>query len=264
MIPTAYRRDCQALTRLEKSRNRVQNALWSLTAFPWQVAVREWEENGRQGKEPGHGKFTGLGLDQALPGPSGHQAALDALRLAEAEAEEAVIGFAVTVPVVQWARDIKGLGSVKLVARLLGEIGDPYIIDADPRQDRPQSVRAWPQLQSYSGLIAVNGRAIRHAAGEQSDFKDSVKVRLWNISDQFIRQGTPVYTDLYHATRERFADQPCESCRKDHPPLGKPSAHINKLARRAAGTAFLKDLWNAAREWHEEGSITPWAEVYNL
>lgn len=134
------------------------------------------------------------------------------------------------VPVWDWITNIRGLGEGGLAAQLLAQVDDISKFDTVSR------------LWRFAGQAVFDGKAEKNQRGEKSHFNRKLKGICFNIADQFIKQQTPGYVDLYYAEKARQ--------RELHPvPVennGKKlytDAHIHNRAWRKMVKAFLRDLW---------------------
>ena len=144
-------------------------------------------------------------------------------------------------PIWDWCRGIKGLKSGKLTAQLLAQIDDINQFDTVAK------------LWRFAGWgLDEDKKPDRRKTGKPSNYNGKLKGICWNIGDQFIRQQTPHYVDIYYAEKERQ--------RQLHPkpievPTGKKKdgeevfrtdftdSHIHNRALRKMIKEFLKDLW---------------------
>lgn len=176
--------------------------------------------------------------------------------------KETMVNHGQTVgPIWDWITSIKGLGEGGLAAQLLAQIDDIHKFD---------SVSA---LWRFAGFAVVNGKAEKNEKGKKAKFNGKLKGICFNIADQFIKQKTPGYVDLYYAEKERLRDlHPdalCEDCGlpaeryqkkvqgeyvpayrcperiKEHK-IRYGDAHIHNRAWRRMVKEFLKDVYN---EW---------------
>jgi hypothetical protein len=152
-----------------------------------------------------------------------------------------------------------GLG-MKTVARLLGEIGDPYWHKSE---DRPRSVS---ELFSYCGIA---GPGYRRKKGCQCAWNTDARTKLFNIVEPTIRGKGP-YRAVYDAGRERYANHihshecmnqsrsnPNGCGTREHPEWGDVGApwrpgHQHKGAMRLVMREVLRDLWEESKAWHKD------------
>lgn len=174
-----------------------------------------------------------------------------------------------TVPVWKWVTGIKGLGGeCGLAAQLIAQIDDIEKFD---------TVAA---LWRFAGYAVFDGKAEKNQKGEKSHFNRKLKGVCFNIADQFIKQQTPGYVDIYYAEKERQrlmnpepicldCNAPAQSYQKKDNKTGNyvtgyrcpgkkkehtvkySDDHIHHRAWRKMIKAFLCDLWV---EWKKPGS----------
>lgn len=164
-----------------------------------------------------------------------------------------------------WASEQKGIGQ-KQFARLLAAVGDPYWNDL---HDRPRIVS---ELWAYCGYHVVHpggqlgaatqsptaaGVAPKRQRGQKSNWSETARMRVWNITGSCLKaQGH--YATVYYKARDKYENAmhpaPCVRCG----PKGKPApegsplsaAHQHARGLRIMGKEILLDLWLAARELH--------------
>lgn len=153
---------------------------------------------------------------------------LDA-NLAHAKAQMINYGKA-TGPIWDWLTNIKGLGAGGEAAKLLAQIDDVGNFDTVSK------------LWRFAGYAVMDGKAERRTSGEKAHYNARLKAICYMIADQFIRQQTPGYVDIYYAEKARQ--------RELHPEPetigGKKlytDGHIHNRAWRKMIKEFLKDLW---------------------
>jgi len=163
-------------------------------------------------------------------------------------------------PIWDWCLAHKGMGE-SLTAQLLAQIDD---INNSP------SVSS---LWRFAGFSIDGGKAEKNHKGVKSPFNHKLKGICFNIADQFIRQQTPYYVDIYYAEKQRqrelYPEPVCRGCgelavqkRKKVrgkmvmtwgcPENGKhvvnyTDAHLHIRGWRKMIKEFLKDLWVAWR-----------------
>lgn len=144
-------------------------------------------------------------------------------------------------PVWKWITSIKGMGEGGLAAQLIAQIDDI------------SSFTTISKLWRFSGLAVVDGQAEHNKTGEKSHFNRRLKSVCWLISDQFIRQQTPGYVDIYYAEKERLRRLYPEKVENTGPskkvfPYLYTDAHIHNMAKRKMVKIFLQHLWVTWRE----------------
>lgn len=180
-------------------------------------------------------------------------------------------------PLVAWQKQAKGVGE-KQLARLLAAIGDPYIAT---RQDGTESPRTVSQLWAYCGLHTLpTGRGLPdthpmraggattspevttetlplstastssspgdHAAakrqkGVKANWTTAGKTRAYLIATSAIKQPASEYRAVYDHRRQHTAET--------HPDWTPGHSHNDAL--RVTAKRILRDLWRAARDYHE-------------
>jgi len=174
-------------------------------------------------------------------------------------------------PLNEWRKTRKGVGE-KQLARLLAAIGDPYM-RADTA--RPRTVS---QLWAYSGLhvfptgqVAAGAHpwpargdstssggqqnsdpqartapagthtAARRQKGVKANWSTDAKTRAYLIATSCIKQTGTEYRAVYDQRREHTAET--------HPDWTPGHSHNDAL--RILSKRILRDLWRAARDYHE-------------
>lgn len=135
----------------------------------------------------------------------------------------------------EWVTSIKGLGAGSLAARLIAQIDDIG------------KFATVSKLWRYSGFAVIDGKAEKNKRGEKSHKNSRLCSTCWLIGEQFIRQQTPLYSEIYYNEKERQ--------RNLHPVKimenGKTrynDGHIHNMARRKTIKIFLQHLWVKWRE----------------
>lgn len=179
-------------------------------------------------------------------------------------AKKTMVNYGKTHPAWNWTTSIKGLGEGGLAAQLLAQIDDIG--------NSPTIAALW----RFAGFAVIDGKAEKNQKGEKSRFNRKLKGVCFNIADQFIRQQTPGYVDLYYSEKERLRrlnpDVLCRQCteaqdeavkwedcpkKKSHKKLFN-DAHIHNRAWRKMIKVFLKDLW---LEWRQAEGL-PLSEAW--
>lgn len=140
------------------------------------------------------------------------------------------------VPVWDWTTGIRGLGEGGLAAQLLAQIDDIHKFDTVA------------SLWRFAGFAVIEGKAEKNKAGEKSHFNRRLKGVCFNIADQFIKQQTPGYVDIYYAEKERQRQLYPGPIANGNGKKIYTDAHIHNRAWRKMIKAFLKDLWI---EWNK-------------
>lgn len=217
-------------------------------------------------EEDGDGESRGWGLTEEHPEVAKLLLTLKALESAEHDSTLNLQRALRKHPLAVVQKRYRGLGE-KQFARMLATVGDPYWNDL---HGRPRTVS---ELWAYCGLDVRNGEAPKRQRGQQSNWSEDARKRLYVISASLTKGGRmaddkrgpqdPVadkYRLLYDATKAKYADSvhpvDCKRCG----PAGKPAlagtprsaAHIHAVAIRAMSKELLKELWREARDIYEE------------
>lgn len=146
-------------------------------------------------------------------------------------------------PVWTWLTSIKGLKAGSMAAQLIAQIDDI---------SKSHTVSA---LWRFSGFAVVNGQAEHNQKGVKSPFNRKLKGVCYNIADQFIRQQTPVYIDIYYAEKERqYKLHPEPLCRECKIPA------VSKMGKDKDGKSVKK--WRCPDDGNHAVSYTP-AHLHN-
>ena len=141
-------------------------------------------------------------------------------------------------PLASWQKAQKGVGE-KQFARLLAATGDPYI-NANTGQPRTVS-----QLWAYCGyhtLATDDGQvAAKRRKGQVSNWSTAAKTRAYLIATSCIKQMGGEYRAVYDARRAHTA-----TSHEDW-----TDGHSHNDALRIVAKVILRDMWRAAREYHE-------------
>jgi len=142
-------------------------------------------------------------------------------------------------PVWDWITSIRGLKEGGLAAQLLAQIDD---ISKAPTVS---------SLWRFCGQAVIDGKAERNKAGELSHFNRRLKSVCWLISDQFIKQQTPGYVDIYYSEKARLRELYPEKIKGDNGKWKYNDGHLHNMAKRKAVKVFLQHLWLTWRELEE-------------
>ncbi len=159
------------------------------------------------------------------------------------------------VPVWKWVTSIKGLGQGGLAAQLLAQIDDIEKFDTVAK------------LWRFAGYAIIEAKAEKNQRGEKSHFNRKLKGICFNIADQFIKQQTPYYVDIYYTEKDKQRllnpDVLCKHCnikwedcqsKKTHIKIFT-DAHIHNRAWRKMIKAFLRDLWIEWKKYQKNQNI---------
>jgi len=159
-------------------------------------------------------------------------------------------------PVWDWLTSIKGLGAGSLAAELLSHFDDVALYATVSKFWR------------FSGWAVIDGKIDRCTKGEKSHYNRRLKATCFLIADQFVRQQTPLYADIYYAEKDRqkqlHPEPICKTCGAVGVQVGKnwkctkckatgfglsfTPAHVDKRAKRKMIKIFLQHLWVIWRE----------------
>lgn len=239
LVSQDFRLTAAILRHYEKQRTSTNNRLYALTSFP---TKKTW----------------GMHLPDTHPDVIWFQEHLAQIAEAEASHIDTLTSMFKVSPLYPWTSQFKGLGPGKLVARFLGEIGDPYLQTTGYTKDgepviEPR-VRSFPQLRRFSGMSVENGKSPSHVHREQSSFRAQARVRLWLITDQVVKQHDQRFYPVFERGVEKYAD---ERYRGDDS-KGKPWSDDRfalvgrKRGRVLVGVTFLEELYREARRLHED------------
>ncbi len=134
-------------------------------------------------------------------------------------------------PVWDWVTAIKGMGGGGLAAQLVAQIDDIHKFDTVA------------SLWRFAGYAVFDGKAEKNQRGEKSHFNRRLKGVCFNIADQFIKQQTPGYVEIYYAEKERQRAMYPGPVANGNGKKIYTDAHIHNRAWRKMVKAFLRDLW---------------------
>ncbi len=158
-------------------------------------------------------------------------------------------------PIWDWVTGIKGLGckgsSGSLVAALLAQIDDIAKFDTPSK------------LIRFCGYAVINGKAEHGQKGEKSHFNRRLKSLGYLINEQFIKQQTPGYVDIYYTEKMRLRRlYPDKVEMKGSPwPYKFTDQHIDRMARRKMFKIFLQHLWLKWREFEGLPVTEPYVQA---
>lgn len=180
-------------------------------------------------------------------------------------------------PIWDWLTGIKGLGEGGLAAQLIAQIDDiekfenpaklwrfagfgvyNYWLDGNGKPVAPRDGHKWTGKGEHRRLVHEEAKpkpgwelsqvSDRNMEGWTSPFNRRLKGICFNIADQFIKQQTPVYVDIYYAEKERQRALHPEPVENGNGKKIYTDAHIHNRAWRKMIKEFLKDLWS---EWRQ-------------
>lgn len=158
------------------------------------------------------------------------------LDIAIKDVKETMIGYGQDMKATwDWLTSIKGLAAGGLAAQLLAQFDDVGKFDTPSK------------FWSFAGWACRDGQIDRCKKGEKSPYNRRLKSICWLIVDQFIKQQTPVYVDIYYAEKEQQ--------RRKHPEPIKENGkwkfndgHLHNRAIRYTAKRFLSHLYVKWRE----------------
>jgi len=154
----------------------------------------------------------------------------------EKEARKMMINYGKAIgPIWDWITEIKGMKSGKLPAQLLAQIND---ISLSPTVS---------SLWRFCGYAVYDGKTERNKKGEKSHYNRQLKSICYLIGEQFVRQQTPFYVDLYYAEKLRLRDLHPEKI-KENGKWKYNDGHLHAMAKRKMVKIFLQHLWVTWRE----------------
>lgn len=79
----------------------------------------------------------------------------------------------------------------------------------------------------------ISGKAPKRRKGYHFLFNTKLKTAAWKLSNQFVKQGSDFYKEIYRLHKAK--------CAQNHPDYSK--GHINNMALRKLSKIFLSNLW---------------------
>lgn len=148
-------------------------------------------------------------------------------------------GEASAPEVWQWMTSIRGLGEGGLAAQVIAQVDDIT------------SFTNVSKLWRFAGYAVIDGRREHNTAGKKAHFNKRLKSVCYLIADQFIKQQTPLYVDLYYAEKERLRElypEPVKSQSGNPWPYMFTDNHVHRMAMGKSIKIFLQHLWLVWRE----------------
>lgn len=201
------------------------------------------------------GVVRGLGLDERHPDVAMLVAVIDSLKAVEHQAVLNLQRIMRRHPLGAWVQSeaCRGVG-LKIAARLLAAIGDPYL---NMQTGEPRTVG---QLWAYCGHGDPTRR--KRKGMSQADLfamgNPVAKMRVYLIAECCLKAGGD-FAEVYRArravTEDRVHAADCVRCGPaGHPAkAGSPwsKAHQHADALRIVGKEFLRQLWVESKRLHE-------------
>jgi len=170
-------------------------------------------------------------------------------------------------PIWDWLTGIKGIGD-HTAAKLLAQFDDP---------SRYETVS---KFWTFAGLGLYDGKIQVCTKGEKSSYNRRLKSECYLVAENFVRQQTTVYVDIYYEEKEYQRRQhPAPLCRKCGAEAAQKSlswycpkcgaraadrhiaytpAHLDARAKRKMVKIFLSHLWVKWREYEGLPVSLPW------
>ena len=145
-------------------------------------------------------------------------------------ARKMMISYGKATKVWEWTTSIKGLGAGGEAAKLIAQVDDIARFETIAK------------LWRFAGYAVIDGKAEKNQAGEKSHFNRNLKSICFCIADQFIRQQTPGYVDIYYAEKARLRQLYPEAIKQDGKNLFT-DGHVHNRAWRKMIKQFLADFW---------------------
>ena len=178
-------------------------------------------------------------------------------------AKKTMVGYGETSagPVWAWLTSIRGLGEGGLAAQLIAQIDDI------------ESFTTVSKLWRFCGYAVIDGQIERGVKGEKSHYNRRLKSVCYLIADQFIKQQTSPYVEVYYEAkrqdREAHPETMCRQCgipweecksKKAHAKTFN-DGHIHHRAMRKMVKLFLSHLWVIWREAEDLPITLPYAHA---
>jgi len=104
------------------------------------------------------------------------------------------------------------------------------------------------KLWRFAGYAVIDGQSEKNAKGEKSHFNRRLKSTCFLVADQFIRQQTPGYIEIYYAEKERQHRLHPEPVENGNGKKIYTDAHLHNRAWRKMVKIFLQHLWLTWRQ----------------
>lgn len=152
-------------------------------------------------------------------------------------------------PVWDWLTSIRGLASGSLAAQLVAQIDDIAKFDTVSK------------LWRFAGWAVIDGQIDRCQRGEKSPYNRRLKSTCWLIVDQFIKQNTPYYRELYDDYKAKQRQEHPEKIKVDGKWLYN-DGHLHNRAIRYTAKRFLAHLWLVWRASDGLPISEPWIAAH--
>ena len=180
-------------------------------------------------------------------------------------AKKELVTWGKQIKVWDWLTSFKGLGAGKIAAQVLAQFDDVA------------KFATVSKFWRFSGWACMDGHIDRCEKGKTSPYNRKLKSIVYLCVDQFVKQRTSVYREIYDDEKARqkrlHPDKLCLKCykkgieikkedckEKGHTTCAFSDGHIDSRARRKVAKIFLQHLWLVWR--HVEGLPVskPWIE----
>jgi len=151
-------------------------------------------------------------------------------------------------PIWDWLCEIRGLGEGGLAAQLLAQIDDIAKFDTVSK------------LWRYCGWAVIDGKIDRCQKGEKSPYNRRLKSICWQIVDQFVKQRTVLYRDLYDEEKARQKRLHPEKI-KENGRWKYNDGHLHHRAMRKVAKIFLQHVWVMWRESEDLPVTEPYVQA---
>lgn len=138
-----------------------------------------------------------------------------------------------------WVTSIRGLKEGGLAAQLIAQIDDI------------STFTNISKLWRFAGYAVIDGKAEHNKQGEKAHKNNLLQAVVWNIGDQFIKQQTPLYVDIYYQEKARLRElypMPIDVNSGSLWPQKFTDMHVHRMAKRKMEKVFLSHLWLKWRE----------------
>ena len=188
---------------------------------------------------------------------------------AEKHAKKEMCAYGAEIgPIWGWLTSIKGIGD-HTAAKLLAQFDDVGKFDTVSKFWR------------FSGWAVIDGHIDRCKKGEKSPYNRRLKSECYLVAEQFVRQQTPLYAEIYYEEKERQSrlhpDPICSKCGAVARQKGKSwacpecstsggkirftPAHLHNRALRKTIKIFLQHFWVKWREFEGLPVSEPYAQA---
>lgn len=202
------------------------------------------------------------------------------------EVEKVMIGFGQQHPVWEWMTSIKGLGAGSQAAKVLAMIDDIDKFDSIAKLWRYCGYGLYEYYTEDGKVQAPKDGKKRIGEGEDRrsvahettpkdgwqietvrdraiakwvlPYNKALKSALFIVGDQFIKQQTPYYAELYYAEKQRQRTLYPEPVKVNGRTM-YTDMHIHRRAMRKMIKEFLKNLWV---EWRQAEGL-PTSEAWS-